>query len=1183
MSGSGANLPINIRLNGTAEAEAAFNRVSTTAGTAMQRVGASTDQASQSTGRFGQVVGQAGFQIQDFAGQVSAGTSALTALSQQGSQLLGVFGTGGAVAGAVLTVGILAVQLAGLADNADKLKDALDGLDESYRATDTAARQYRDSLDEEARRIRDLTAFYGSLSEAVQVYERRRLEGQANTIRIERDRRVGEITGPLDRAIFNSTGARNDFDPLTGEALGLSEGARAATTELEQARQAIEAFQAATVPTRDSIAELANRLTVLAEASGTAGGPIRAVLAAITANEAALLRTGEGMEQLRQRMVAAGVPIEEVNRLLGQSTLNADQLTAALGRLRNAANNPITNLGTSLSNVNEELRALRTGGVAEADRIVRQQRAEAAAQAAMARAEAFVRGNSGLGGTQLEEAIAEARAEAEGLSRAVSDGEAARDRLREQLTAAGRAAREASQEFQDLRRHTSGLLVGNTSDVRNIEEITRQIRGTALDPAIRQRAEAEAQRTAEREADRRQAEADRFTQNWGDRIALETTRGLFEGTRNGESAAQRFGNALRNILMSSVSAVLSRNLFQPLVSAGLNSVGGGGLGGFLGLPAGAMGGAGAVADAGGMQAGLTQAGQVLGLRSAGGFGNLGNAFTGQGLANTGFGFVDSALNAQLMAPSLSSNGMIGAGGIPIVDGSAGLSVAGAIGGAASIAGGAYGIYSGLQRGGIGGYTTAAGGALSAGLGAAMLAGATIPVAGWVLAGLLAIAGAALPGQQQSGRGQLSRINLNTANQTFEGLGGDRFSQGNRDAATNTVNSIAELARRIGDQLGGARIGGDVAVGVTSSRGSGPGTLYLQIGANTQQFANDEAGSKQLAETAARLILDEFRRQGRAQGDYAGILAASPTVEVLSQNLEWYEKTYKVLTQATEPVSAFQQSIDQLTAQFEPAITKARELGLSVDAMTAAREREIAKLEEQKAVQLTTFATNLDVRRLRAQGAGEAADFMAFDLNAEAERRSARESLQALGVTGDALAERMLWLENTLADERLAIQRNYAEQAAAVEQQAAAERQRIAEQSAGAQLASARTILDYLNGQALGATSSLSPTARLAEAERQFNAALAGGDARALTSAADALLTNSRDVFGGATAQFAQRETFVRQTLLNRGTAATNDSATVAALSQMTAALTAELASLREGFAALVAEQRRMNDKTMLAA
>lgn len=59
----------------------------------------------------GSLIGQAGFQIQDFAVQVGAGTSALTAFSQQGSQLLGAFGPGGAVAGALLAIGAIAAKV----------------------------------------------------------------------------------------------------------------------------------------------------------------------------------------------------------------------------------------------------------------------------------------------------------------------------------------------------------------------------------------------------------------------------------------------------------------------------------------------------------------------------------------------------------------------------------------------------------------------------------------------------------------------------------------------------------------------------------------------------------------------------------------------------------------------------------------------------------------------------------------------------------------------------------------------------------------------------------------------------------------------------------------------------------------------------------------------------------------
>lgn len=100
----------------------------------------SAREAGDNTGRLGQVMGQAGFQIQDFASQVSSGQSALVAFSQQGSQLLGIFGTGGAIAGAVLTVGILAAQLSGLGQSGETAAEAMKRLgDEMDAATRQAA------------------------------------------------------------------------------------------------------------------------------------------------------------------------------------------------------------------------------------------------------------------------------------------------------------------------------------------------------------------------------------------------------------------------------------------------------------------------------------------------------------------------------------------------------------------------------------------------------------------------------------------------------------------------------------------------------------------------------------------------------------------------------------------------------------------------------------------------------------------------------------------------------------------------------------------------------------------------------------------------------------------------------------------------------------------------------------
>ncbi|WP_339764956.1 hypothetical protein [uncultured Sulfitobacter sp.] len=89
---------------------------------------------------------QGGYQVGDFAVQVQGGTSALTAFTQQGSQLLGILGPWGAVMGAVLAVGApLAGVIWGMVsaqddatESAGNLTDKLKALRESIEAVRSA-------------------------------------------------------------------------------------------------------------------------------------------------------------------------------------------------------------------------------------------------------------------------------------------------------------------------------------------------------------------------------------------------------------------------------------------------------------------------------------------------------------------------------------------------------------------------------------------------------------------------------------------------------------------------------------------------------------------------------------------------------------------------------------------------------------------------------------------------------------------------------------------------------------------------------------------------------------------------------------------------------------------------------------------------------------------------------------
>lgn len=70
------------------------------------KMGKAFDNSSKAAKRFSNgALTQVGYQVQDFAVQVSGGTNALAAFGQQGSQLAGVLGPGGAVLGAFIAIG----------------------------------------------------------------------------------------------------------------------------------------------------------------------------------------------------------------------------------------------------------------------------------------------------------------------------------------------------------------------------------------------------------------------------------------------------------------------------------------------------------------------------------------------------------------------------------------------------------------------------------------------------------------------------------------------------------------------------------------------------------------------------------------------------------------------------------------------------------------------------------------------------------------------------------------------------------------------------------------------------------------------------------------------------------------------------------------------------------------------
>lgn len=144
MASKKVNIQIDTRANtsGARQAEAALDAVASStrqAETATTAAVAASTKHAASTGRVGQIATSAGYQVQDFAVQVAGGTSALVAMSQQAPQFLGVFGPGGAIAGALIAVGAIATKVflgmaddsASAAEKATLLADAVEQIGEN--------------------------------------------------------------------------------------------------------------------------------------------------------------------------------------------------------------------------------------------------------------------------------------------------------------------------------------------------------------------------------------------------------------------------------------------------------------------------------------------------------------------------------------------------------------------------------------------------------------------------------------------------------------------------------------------------------------------------------------------------------------------------------------------------------------------------------------------------------------------------------------------------------------------------------------------------------------------------------------------------------------------------------------------------------------------------------------------
>ena len=133
-----ASLIARVKTEGTEQSAKQLDDFATSAGkadTSATKMASSVDKATPKLRGFGTGAQQIGYQVQDMVVQIQGGTSAFVAIGQQGSQLAGAFGPGGAVIGAIIALsaavaGTLVKSLGGAKVSAEELQASTKTLDD---------------------------------------------------------------------------------------------------------------------------------------------------------------------------------------------------------------------------------------------------------------------------------------------------------------------------------------------------------------------------------------------------------------------------------------------------------------------------------------------------------------------------------------------------------------------------------------------------------------------------------------------------------------------------------------------------------------------------------------------------------------------------------------------------------------------------------------------------------------------------------------------------------------------------------------------------------------------------------------------------------------------------------------------------------------------------------------------
>jgi hypothetical protein len=280
-----ATLQIQVETKDVAAAQAALKSLGVEAKVTETKVGGLGEAAKKNRGAFRAMRGsvqQLGYQVQDIAVQLQAGTSAITVFTQQGSQIAALFGPGGAVFGAVLAIaGAITGALVGSMNRAkEEAKDLASELDKLIEASREMT---------EAQRVRELPKLYLALSESVS--KARAANKELNLAKLEgsaQDAETIQRLNDLRAVVDDETKLQGDLK----EAIAILRGERYLSSD-------------AVRDNREEAEKLVKKLEEEAKAAGMTAEQLRIYNLELKKQEAITKTYGAANRDLKERAIIA--------------------------------------------------------------------------------------------------------------------------------------------------------------------------------------------------------------------------------------------------------------------------------------------------------------------------------------------------------------------------------------------------------------------------------------------------------------------------------------------------------------------------------------------------------------------------------------------------------------------------------------------------------------------------------------------------------------------------------------------------------------------------------------------------------------------------------------------------------------------------------------------------------------